>query len=358
LKNIIFVSPKLGIGGIQRALTNIANWFAKNDYQVTFISCKKEEVFYDLDKRINVIIPNKSHPGNGGNIISHYLYIIKYLRKAFKNNSAKNIISFGDTFNPLVLIAGIGLKKSVHISDRTSPDYKFKIYIKLLKKSTYPLSASFIAQTSKASVWNKKKYGNKLNIKIIPNPARQVNLENIERKKVVLYIGRFAWEKAPDRLIKSFAKIQEKKGFKLRMCGDGPMLIEMKQLAKDLNISNEVEFLGRVNNVDFHLSEASIFVLPSILEGFPNALCEAMSAGLPSVCFDSIPFEDLGVPNKDFLVASYDSKNNLENCIEILINSEELRNKIGYSALSINARLDNDIICKKFESLINNLFLK
>jgi glycosyltransferase involved in cell wall biosynthesis len=130
------------------------------------------------------------------------------------------------------------------------------------------------------------------------------------------------------------------------------MLIEMKQLAKDLNISNEVEFLGRVNNVDFHLSEASIFILPSILEGFPNALCEAMSVGLPSVCFDSIPFKDLGIPNKDFSVASYDSKDNLENCIEIFINSEELRNKIRNSALSINTRLNNNIFCEKFEALI------
>jgi glycosyltransferase involved in cell wall biosynthesis len=352
LKNIIFVSPKLGIGGIQRALTNIANWFAKNDYQVTFISCKKEEVFYDLDKRINVIIPNKSHPGNGGNITSHYLYIIKYLRKEFKNNSAKNIISFGDTFNPLVLIAGLGLNKAIHISDRTSPDYKFKKYIKLLKKFTYPLSASFIAQTSRAADWNKKKFGDKLNIKTIPNPARKVKLEDIERKKILLYVGRFAWEKAPDRLIKSFAKIHNRKGFKLRMCGDGPMLTDMQQLAKDLNIANEVEFMGRVNNIDFHLSEASIFILPSILEGFPNALCEAMSAGLPSVCFNTIPYEDLGDPNIDFLVAEYDSKNNLENCIKKLINSEELRNEIGKSAMNINNRLDNNLICGKLANLL------
>lgn len=352
MKEVILVSPKLGIGGIQRALTNIANWFAENEYKVTFISCKKEDIFYDLDARVNVIVPNIKHPGRGGNIVLHYFYIIKFLRKEFKKNSSKNIISFGDTFNPLALIAGIGLKKKIHISDRTSPDYKFKGYIKFFKKSTYPLSATFIAQTSRAAEWNKKKFGNKLNIKTIPNPARKVKIENIERKKIILYVGRFAWEKAPDKLIKSFSKIRNKKGYKLRMCGDGPMLSEMKKLAKDLNVFNEIEFLGRVINVDFHLSEASIFVLPSILEGFPNALCEAMSAGLPSICFNSIPFEDLGVPNKDFLVANYDSKDNLENCIELLINSEGLRNKIGNSALSINDRLNNDIICEKFEALI------
>lgn len=350
MKNIIFVSPKLGIGGIQRALTNIANWFAENDFQVTFISCKKEDIFYNLDRRIEVIVPEKSHPGKKGNIISHYLYIIKYLRSEFKKNNAKNIISFGDTFNPLVLIAGIGLKKEIHISDRTSPDYNFKLYIKYLKKITYPLSTTFIAQTSRAAVWNKNKFGKKLNIVTIPNPARKVEIKKVEKKKIILYIGRFAWEKSPERLIQAFANLEDRNGYTLRMCGDGPLLANMKQLAKDLNLNNEIEFLGRVNNVDFHLSEATIYVLPSVLEGFPNALCEAMSAGLPSVCFDTIPFEDLGEPNKDFLIA--DSKNSLENSIQKLINSKILRDEIGNSAMEINQRLNNNAICEKFAKII------
>lgn len=352
MKEIILVSPKLGIGGIQRALTNIANWFVENDYKVTFISCKKEEVFYNLDPRVQLIVPHKNHPGKGLSIVSHYLFVINFLRKEFKISSSKNIISFGDAFNPLVLIAGLGLNKSIHISDRTSPDYNFKSYIKILKKSTYPLSTTFIAQTLRAANWNKKKFGSKLNIKIIPNPARKVLVQEVPKKDIILYVGRFAWEKAPDKLIKSFAKITDKKGFKLRMCGDGPMLSQMQQLARELKIEDEVEFMGRVNKVDFQLSEASIFVLPSVLEGFPNALCEAMSAGLPSICFSSIPFEDLGIAGEDFLVAEEQTDNDLTANLTMLIDSKELRQKIGLSAMSINERLDNNTICKKIQNLL------
>ncbi len=354
MKEVIFVSPKLGIGGIQRALTNIANWFAEKDYQVTFISCKKEEVFYQLDSRITLIVPDIKHPGSRNNIILHYLNIIKFLRKEFKKNKAKDIISFGDVFNPLVLIAGIGLKKAIHISDRTSPDYNFKLYVKILKKITYPLSTTFVAQTTRAAQWNKQKFGDKLNITTIPNPARKVQIENVEKKKIVLYIGRFAWEKAPNRLIQAFANIENKQGFILRMCGDGPMLDKMKQLAVDLNISGEIEFMGRVNDVDHHLSEASIFVLPSVLEGFPNALCEAMASALPCICFNSIPYEDIGVPNKDILVAEIDSEQSLKNCIQSLIDSKDLRNEIGKSARNINFRLNNNVICGKFANLIEH----
>lgn len=352
MKEVILVSPKLGIGGIQRALTNLANWLADKDYKVFFISCKKEEVFYEMDPRINLITPEINHPGRGGNIISHYFYIIKFLRKEFKRIPAKHVISFGDAFNPLTLIASIGLRKEIHISDRTSPDYNFKFYVKFLKTFTYPLSSNFIAQTSRAAEWNTKKFGKKLNITVIPNPARRVQMKNVEREKVILYVGRFAWEKAPERLIKSFAAIENKKGFKLRMCGDGPLLEEMKRLAKELQIDDEVDFLGKVNNVDYHLSVASIFVLPSVLEGFPNALCEAMSAGIPSICYSTIPYEDLGDPNKDFLVAHYNGKPDLTACVKLLIDSEQLRLEIGRSAMGINDRLNNHKICEKFEELI------
>ena len=74
MKEVILVAPKLGIGGIQRALTNLANWFASKDYQVTFISCKKEPLFYNLDERVTLITPEKEHPGKGGNLVFHYLF--------------------------------------------------------------------------------------------------------------------------------------------------------------------------------------------------------------------------------------------------------------------------------------------
>lgn len=353
MKEVILVAPKLGIGGIQRALTNLANWFASKDYQVTFISCKKEPLFYTLDERVTVITPEKAHPGKGGNLVFHYFFIIKFLRNQFKSSKATNIISFGDTFNPLVLMASFGLNKKVHISDRTSPDYKFKWNVKGLKWLTYKKSDTFIAQTSIAASWNIKKFDNQLNIVVIPNQVREVIVDKeANKEKTILYVGRFAWEKNPEALIRAFSKIENKHGWKLVMLGDGPLLKEMINLSATLGLENEIEFKGQVKEVDYYFSRASIYVLPSVLEGFPNALCEAMAFGLPCITSSSIPYTDLGKDEEDFLVAKMNDDKDLASKIQRLIDDEELRNFLGNNSKRITERLSLETIGKKFESVL------
>ena len=353
MKEVILVAPKLGIGGIQRALTNLANWFASKDYQVTFISCKKEPLFYNLDERVTVITPEKTHPGKGGNLVFHYFFIVKFLRNHFKSSKATNIISFGDTFNPLVLMASYGLHKKVHISDRTSPDYQFKWNVKGLKWLTYKKSDTFIAQTSIAASWNVKKFDNQLNIVVIPNQVREVIVDKeANKEKTILYVGRFAWEKNPEALIRSFSKVENKQGWKLVMLGDGPLLKDMINLSATLGLENEIEFKGQVKEVDYYFSRASIYVLPSVLEGFPNALCEAMAFGLPCITSSSIPYNDLGKDEEDFLVANMNDDKDLASKIQRLIDDEELRNFLGNNSKRITERLSLETIGKKFESVL------
>lgn len=353
MKEVILVAPKLGIGGIQRALTNLANWFASKDYQVTFISCKKEPLFYNLDERVTLITPEKEHPGKGGNLVFHYLFILKFLRKQFKSSKSTNIISFGDTFNPLVIIASLGLQKKVHISDRTSPDYKFKWNVKWLKRLTYKKSDTFIAQTAVAASWNVTKFKNQLNIVVIPNQVREVTVDkDANKEKVILYVGRFAWEKNPEALIKAYSKIENKQGWKLVMLGDGPQLNEMVNLSASFGLENEIEFKGQVKEVDYYFSRASIYVLPSVLEGFPNALCEAMAFGLPCITSNTIPYSDVGKENEDFLVANMKDANDLTSKIQKLIDDETLRTFLGNNSKHINERLSMETIGKKFESVL------
>ncbi|MCO4798329.1 MAG: glycosyltransferase family 4 protein [Colwelliaceae bacterium] len=92
--------------------------------------------------------------------------------------------------------------------------------------------------------------------------------------------------KAPDILLESFAKlVKEDNHYQLTMIGAGQHLPSLKENSVQLNIQNNVNFVGEIksNEVVDYLSEADLFVLPSRTEGLPRAIIEAMAQGLPCV---------------------------------------------------------------------------
>lgn len=341
------------MGGIERALTNLANYFVTQNIEVVFMSCLKGEAFYPLDNRIKVIAPSFSREGGKLNKITFYFKLVKFIKTHCRRLGPDAVLSFGDVFNPLVLLALRKEEVPVYISDRTSPDYKFKFPIPFLKRWLYPKSAGFIAQTTRAANFKKDQFSGQLKIEIIPNAVKPVKRINQSCENIVLYVGRFAWEKAPHYLIEAFAQLKDKKDWHLVMAGSGPLLTEMKGLAQKLGIATQVQFLGDVKNVDDLYAKASIYVLPSVIEGFPNSLCEAMSAGLPAICYDTIAHEDIFIEPKMGVVCKELNSKSLAVEIETLINDPKVRVKLGNNALKILEYLNMESIGNRYLKFMN-----
>jgi glycosyltransferase involved in cell wall biosynthesis len=192
-----------------------------------------------------------------------------------------------------------------------------------------------------------------LNIKIIPNAIKEIEIYDIDRQNWVVCIARLSWEKGPDRLLEAFSLIENKMDWKLVFAGSGPMRKALEESTKKLNLSNDVVFLGEVKDVDRLLAESSIFVLPSHLEGFPNALCEAMAAGLPTICFDSIPYEDIIIDKENGFVVKNNDINEMAIKINFLIENPEIRTNIAEKA----KKSVNDLSYKKIgEKYLNFMF--
>lgn len=350
---ITIVAPSRKMGGIERTLSVIANKWVAQGFKITYISCLKSDPFYKFDAAIKVIEPNFKRSGGFMNKIFFYPRLINYIRKQVKKEKPDRILSFGDFFNPLVLLALYGLKIPVYISDRTSADYIFPRYISVLKQKLYPKAAGFIAQTPIAYRAKAIQFGENFRKTIIPNPIRKIKENPIPKENSILYVGRFAWEKNPNALIEAFSKIENKGNWKLIMAGDGPQLKDMKTKAVSLGLDGQVNFLGAVTDVDSLLCKASIYVLPSVLEGFPNALCEAMAAKLPVICFESIPYESIITPNKEGFVIQEGDIEALSNTLYELMNDESMRIKIGENAYKKSKNWNIETIIEQY-----NKFLK
>ncbi|HZN40945.1 MAG TPA: glycosyltransferase [Planctomycetota bacterium] len=99
----------------------------------------------------------------------------------------------------------------------------------------------------------------------------------------VLFVGRLVPRKGVDVLLRAMAASQRARSARLLVVGDGPERAGLEQMARELGIAAQVQFLGEHADVASFHACADAFVFPSRLEGLPNALLEAMASGLPSI---------------------------------------------------------------------------
>src|SRR5690606_32683176 len=137
--------------------------------------------------------------------------------------------------------------------------------------------------------------------------------------------------------------------------GSGHLKDDLKQQARGLDIEDRVIFLGSITNVDEWLARASIFAFPSISEGFPNALAEAMAAGLPVVSFncDAGPNEIVVNGLNGFLVP-VGNVDMLTDYMKRLVNDPSLRDFLGRNAQDIQAMLDTKTIASEYLDFFQN----
>jgi len=100
---------------------------------------------------------------------------------------------------------------------------------------------------------------------------------------VILGAGRLVHQKDFATLIRAFALLRSRIRARLVILGEGPLRGELESLAQQLGVDEDVRFIGFVLNPFVYMKRAAVFVLPSLHEGFPNVLAEAMAVGTPVV---------------------------------------------------------------------------
>jgi N-acetyl-alpha-D-glucosaminyl L-malate synthase BshA len=104
-----------------------------------------------------------------------------------------------------------------------------------------------------------------------------------EGGKVITHVSNFREVKRVKDVVRVFARIRRAMPATLVMIGDGPDRLDAENEARDLGVTQDVRFLGRLDSVANLLQSSDLFVLPSQTESFGLAALEAMACGSPVV---------------------------------------------------------------------------
>lgn len=348
-KPICIISPSLKAGGIERALTLLANEFIEQGQEVVFISCLRGKEYFTLNKKITIVRPNFHRKKGALDKIRTYGKMLWFIRQTVRSYAPKSVLVYGDYFAPMALFALLGVGIPVFISDRMSPDLKFPKSIRLAKKMLYPTATGFIAQTTKSLQINRDRYGNALRYQVIPNALNKLTAMPIAKKDQIACVARMHQEKGLDRALKMLALLKNK-NYELHIAGGGSELEKqvLEKLAKELGITDRVKFRGEISDIETFLSESKIFVLTSRSEGFPNALCEAMSMGLLCVSFDSLNDPEIITHHGlDGFIVKDDHIEEMAATVDDCIIQYNSLNKVGENAKAIAKRLEPKKISKR-----------
>jgi glycosyltransferase involved in cell wall biosynthesis len=159
---------------------------------------------------------------------------------------------------------------------------------------------------------------------------------------ILLGVGELSDRKNHGVSIKALSKI-ENKNVHLVIAGTGEKKEEFLNLAKEYGVSERVHLLGFRTDVAELLKSADIFLFPSVQEGLPVALMEAMSCGLPVVCSEIRGNIDLIDETCGMLCTATDD-NAFASALEELIERPDMRKAMAGKALERSKNYDIKII--------------
>lgn len=173
-------------------------------------------------------------------------------------------------------------------------------------------------------------------------------------RKVILFLGRLVKHKHPEDFLNAISLIKTDMPWTAKIVGDGELLPELRELARELGLEGRVQFTGKVSEEEkWKLLRSSIcLALPSTAEGWGVVLTEAAAAGTPSVAYD-IPGtrEQAEIVPSIRLVNPRDVRA-LAAWIQKLVEDNELRKSLGKEGMKAALRLTWDASVEQTERLL------
>lgn len=357
---ITFIINTLEVGGAAKMIKYVSNIAADCFDEISMIDIYDQNYQdKDLNKKISIIsLGLKTMPR-----LKRQLALIPVVEKCIKNENPDIIFSFIGHVNVISRVATYKLKKIIFLAAERGDPFSQSVLWKIFTRWAYEHSDYCFFQLEGARDF----FSKKVNAKsfVIPNPfipKDYVEPFNGDRNKTIVSAGRFAKEKGFGLLIEAFADIHKRyPEYQLIIYGDGPLRKQYECLVEknNLKLNKDVYFPGYVDSISRAIQKEGIFVLPSLYEGIPNSLIEAMSVGLPCIATNCSP----GGPRflmhngERGILVPINNVKEIINAVQTIIENKSLAKNYGQKAMRVIEDLNEIKIRKMWQSafdLISN----
>jgi glycosyltransferase involved in cell wall biosynthesis len=312
-RKILLIIPEMMMGGAQRSISKLSLEFSKHHtvYLVVFNTVEGIAYAHGGELISLDVVPT----GGIFNKIKSFTQRVNRLRKLKKELNIDTSISFLEGADYVNILSRV--REKIIICIRGSKRYdetiqgKFsllrnKVLIPwLYRKADLIVTVNHGIVSELRTVYGLEKssiltIGNFYNTEEIKNLAAEPKNSNLTRlyaDPVLIVTGRLAVEKGLKQLLHVFHQLKKThRNLRFVFVGDGPQLPDLLLIANhfklivmtDFNFkeSPDIVFIGSQPNVFTFLNGATVFLMNSSSEGFPNGLVEAMICGVPVVSSD------------------------------------------------------------------------
>ncbi|MFA4991125.1 MAG: glycosyltransferase [Candidatus Omnitrophota bacterium] len=308
---LLFVSTGYEMGGVSTVARNLIESFSSDGFELVLVTEKLSGGHCALNNGVRLIdlniTPKKGFARKAANLFRH----LANMRDKVDLERPDAIISFGSQANCVLLLSLLGSVRryKVIITEHSEEmflrragrgiryavsrmAYRFLMFL-LYRRADYVVAVSggIAAKIKKSFMAPSRK------IKVIHNPVDLARADALRGRRGLLpvfknglprvgTVSRLSPEKGIDFLIDAFSGLSKKMDARLVIAGDGPERLRLEKMAIESGVRDKVLFTGWAEDPFSCLAGMDIFVLPSLWEGFPNVILEAMACGVPVIASD------------------------------------------------------------------------
>lgn len=291
-RRLAFCVPSLSNGGAERAMAMLASECAELGWDVDMVLLDGREADYadELSPQVHVVDLHQQHARTSVLALMQYLRQqhpaalfstlphmncavataarLACVRTRLVLREADTMSEYGGTMRFLVSILYRGADSIVAVSDDVKKDLVLKARLPTDRICVIrnPVDANHVRQLARAKV-----------------PASFP----ADDAPVILGVGRLEPQKDFATLLRAFASVRADRQCHLVILGRGSQLVNLRQLANDLGITDSVAFPGFAKNPYAWMAHSKVFVLSSVHEGCPNVLLQALACGCSVVATDA-----------------------------------------------------------------------